>query len=157
MPFFQSNCLWYESVRIGADCGEIYRNVINMLCAGGELDVYLNAGHNTGQDEWVNSPFRMDSDVLIPNGYYLQSDLVGMMKDPVRLAVMEDGVILADSSLRAELASRYPQTAARIEKRRRFIMDFVGIGISEDLLPMSNLNCVYFPFMLDTTQIFSMK
>jgi hypothetical protein len=33
----------------------------------------------------------------------------------------------------------------------------LGINISDDVLPLSSLNGVFFPFMLDTESVFSVK
>ena len=70
---------------------------------------------------------------------------------------MEDGLILADDALRAELKKLYPKVASRIEKRKSFMQDVIGMDISDDVLPLSQISGMYFPFMLDTTRLFSVK
>ena len=52
---------------------------------------------------------------------------------------IEDGVALADEALRAAFAARYPEAWARIEARRRFMADALGIDLHPDVLPFSNL------------------
>jgi hypothetical protein len=49
---------------------------------------------------------------------------------------MEDGYALADASLRARLPSGLLERARR---RRAFMADTLGIELSEDVLPLSNL------------------
>ena len=39
----------------------------------------------------------------------------------------EDGVVFADAALRAELKARHPAVAERIEARRKFVRDELGI------------------------------
>jgi hypothetical protein len=61
---------------------------------------------------------------------------------------IEDGVVLADAALRAELATRYPDAWARIERRRAFMAEVLGIELHRDVLPLSNLPAVLPPFLL---------
>jgi hypothetical protein len=61
---------------------------------------------------------------------------------------IEDGIGLADAPLRAELAARYPGAWARIQARRRFMDDQLGIDLHPDVLPFSNIPAVLAPFLL---------
>ena len=61
----------------------------------------------------------------------------------------EDGVVFADAPLRAELKARHPAVAQRIEARRRFVRDELGIQIRDfdpaavidPLMPSAFLAC----------------
>ena len=60
----------------------------------------------------------------------------------------EDGVVFADRALRAELTIRHPAVAARIEARRRFVRDELGIAIRDSILPLSSTPLCLPPFWL---------
>jgi hypothetical protein len=61
---------------------------------------------------------------------------------------IEDGVALADEALRAAFAERYPDAWRRIQERRRFMGDALGITLHPDVLPFSNLAGFLPPFLL---------
>ena len=50
----------------------------------------------------------------------------------------EDGVVFADAALRAELKTLHPAVVERIEARRRFVREAVGIPIEDSILPLSS-------------------
>jgi hypothetical protein len=51
-------------------------------------------------------------------------------------------VVFADAALGAELKTLRPAVAERIEARRRFVRDELGIPIEDSILPLSsNLLC----------------
>ena len=54
----------------------------------------------------------------------------------------------ADASLRAQLAQAYPGAWERIQARRRFMADALGIDLHADVLPLSNLAGHLRPFLL---------
>jgi hypothetical protein len=61
---------------------------------------------------------------------------------------IEDGVALADAALRAAFAAGYPNAWARIQERRRFMKDALGIDLHPDVLPFSNMPAYLPPFLL---------
>lgn len=61
----------------------------------------------------------------------------------------EDGVALCDQALRDELQRDYPETFRRMQARRRYMQQVLGIRLKEEVLPMSDL-CGYLrPYLLD--------
>jgi hypothetical protein len=50
----------------------------------------------------------------------------------------EDGIVFADAALRAELKARHPAVVERIEARRNFVRDELGIAIRDSILPLSS-------------------
>lgn len=48
---------------------------------------------------------------------------------------IEDGIALADDALREEIAARYPEAWSRIEARRAFMSDVLGIRLKPEVLP----------------------
>ena len=61
---------------------------------------------------------------------------------------IEDGVALADASLREAFAADCPAAWGRIQARRRFMTDALGIDLHPDVLPFSNLPAYLPPFLL---------
>ncbi len=153
-PFWSAIAAWYETVKVGSIGGDIYDAVMSKI-GDQKFGVVLNPGHNIGMDEWTNSPMYRDSSIPIINGSYLQCDIIASGSDPIRCAICEDTVVVADLDLRNRLRIEFPNTFDRIVKRQKIMRNELGINIDDSLLPMSNFNAVYFPFMLNTTKIFA--
>ena len=45
---------------------------------------------------------------------------------------------LADAALRQELQTNFPETWARMQRRRDYIINVLGIPLDESVLPMSD-------------------
>jgi hypothetical protein len=60
----------------------------------------------------------------------------------------EGGVVLADEELRAAIQREYPEMWARMQERRKYLIEEIGIVLSEEVLPMSNAAAYYRPFFL---------
>ena len=78
----------------------------------------------------------------------LQVDIIPATGTDYFTTNIEDGIALADQSLRSELAARYPAAWARIEARRAFMADVLGIELHPDVLPFSNMAAMLPPFLL---------
>jgi len=154
--FFEAMTAWYGKLRVGATGDELHRAVHDLI-GGPEFGVELNCGHFTGQDEWVNSLAYEGSERALPDGAYLQVDIIASNPDPVRTAICEDPVIVAGEGLRGALEVEYPEVWARIVERREAIRDVLGIDLHEDVLPLSNLNAAMFPFMLNLDEVFALE
>jgi hypothetical protein len=154
--FWQAIAAWYESLSIGASAGEVYQNVMDLI-GGPEFGVTLNPGHYIGGDEWVNSPFAKGATMQFESSVHLQCDIIVSSADPIMTGICEDGVVIADESLRRSVASEYPEVWARVVARQKRMREVLGIAISDDLLPLANLNGVYHPYMLDTGRIFAAR
>ena len=152
MPYWEAVATWYEGLHVGAAAGDIYGKVAGLI-GGPEFGLYLNPGHNIGQDEWTNSPFYKGSDLRISDGSHLQCDIIASRANPAGTAICEDGIVIAGNGLRGEIKDKYPEVWARIEKRQKLMRSVLGIDISDDVLPLSNINAVYWPFMLDTGKV----
>ncbi|RAP62350.1 hypothetical protein AXW85_32840 [Pseudomonas aeruginosa] len=64
------------------------------------------------------------------------------------MVIVEDTVALADEALRAAFAQSYPEAWARIERRRAFMQEVLGIRLRPEVLPFSNLPDYLPPFWL---------
>ena len=65
----------------------------------------------------------------------------------------EDGVVFADARLRAELAARHPALMERIDARRQFVRDELGITLKDSILPLSSTPLCLPPFWLATRRL----
>ncbi len=125
---------WYEAVEIGADPASVAAATEAGLAAFGSRSS-LNPGHLTHLDEWTHSPFAPGVVAPLLSGTALQCDIIPVGTERTDVANCEDGLALADADLRAKLAERYPAAWERIEGRRAFMADSLGIELSPDVLP----------------------
>lgn len=153
---FAAMAAWYEATRVGACCGDLYSAVYAHINHE-EHGITLNPGHGTGTEEWLNSAFHAGSTHKLLDGEFLQVDIIASKADPVRTSICEDAVVIASAGLRAQLAAQYPAVWARIRARQQAMRETLGIAIADDVLPMSNLNGVYYPFMLDLGTVLAKK
>jgi hypothetical protein len=154
MKHWLSVATWFETVGVGVTGGEVYDAVMNIVGAP-EFGIALNPGHYIGMDEWTNSNVRKNSQIPFKSGSALQSDIIATSTDPIMTSICEDTIVLADRDLRAKLTEQYPDVYNRVEKRRKFMKEVLNINVKEDILPMSTLSGVMFPYMLNTSLIYS--
>jgi hypothetical protein len=79
----------------------------------------------------------------------LQCDIIPATGTPYFTTNIEDGVALADESLRAAFAAAYPDAWARVQARRHFMIETLGINLHADVLPFSNLAACLRPLLLN--------
>ena len=108
----------------------------------------LNPGHLIHLDEWVSSPIYCGSTQQLCSGMALQVDIIPTTKTPYFTTNIEDGIALADASLREEFERMYPDAWARIQRRRAFMRDALGIRLKPEVLPFSNIPAYLPPFWL---------
>ena len=60
----------------------------------------------------------------------------------------EDSVVFANVALRAQLKARHPAVAERVDSRRQFVRDELGIQIKDSILPLSSTPLCLPPFWL---------
>ena len=86
----------------------------------------------------------------------LQVDIIPATGTEYFTTNIEDGMALADASLRAAFANGYPAAWARIQRRREFMSAVLGIDLHADVLPLSNLPAVLAPFLLRPDRVMAM-
>lgn len=149
IPYYRAVVGWLERMCVGVTGGEIYQ-LIETLLPKSEYHWHLNPGHLVADEEWMCSPIMADSAIPLASGMLLQIDII-----PSRAgyagASIEDTVALADAALREELARDYPAMWTRIIARRDYIQRYLGIRLSEDVLPLSNTVGYLRPWLLDQT------
>ena len=155
-PYFTAACAWYETVGIGVSGGEIHDAV--MAHVGDPFfGIGLNPGHLIHLDEWVHSPIRKASAQKLVSGMALQCDIIPATGTDYFMSNIEDGIALADDALRAELKSRYPEAWSRIEARRAFMIQTLGIRLKPEVLPLSNLAAWLPPFWMSPVKAMAMR
>ncbi|NLF27157.1 MAG: hypothetical protein GX592_04605 [Clostridiales bacterium] len=154
--FFRAMGAWYEALKVGAD-GDTLHHAVHGLLDGPNHHVELNCGHFTGMDEWVNALSYDGSIYTVPDGAYMQADIISSMSNPARTAICEDPAIVAGPELRAALEREYPEVYGRIRARQRAFREALGIALHDDVLPLSNINAAMFPFMLNPDVAFALE
>ena len=140
---------WYAALHVGVSAGEVWA-AAEAVRDDSLYTFCVNPGHYIHLDEWVSSPFWKGSDSPLASGAALQADIIPVSRVPGISVNMEDGIVLADAALRSELQAGHPEVFARIQARRRFMIDQLGYKLSEDVLPLGNMPGAYFPCLLDT-------
>jgi hypothetical protein len=143
---------WYESLALGRPGGE----VVSAVAAATPAEIWtpaLNPGHLIHMDEWVSTPFFTGSDIPLASGMALQMDIIPVSAGPFCVANAEDGVVLADESLRAELASRFPEVWQRVQARHQFMWEVLGIELRPEVLPLGNMPGLFPPYFLNPRRV----
>ena len=154
--YFSTVVAWYQAVRVGITGGEVFALVGKQR----DPDLFhfaVNTGHLLHLDEWLNSPFSAGDKTPLQSGMAVQADIIPISNGPFCFANIEDGIVLADAGLRAELVKRYPEMCRRIEARRQFMHDKIGIKLDESVLPLSNIPAWLPPFALNTEVVLANK
>ena len=136
---------WYASLRVGVLAGEVYAQA--RQAKNDAWDFALNPGHLIQMDEWLSSPFQEGSGVALQSGMAIQQDIIPVPRHGHAVVNMEDGLVLADAELRQELRRLDPTLMERVAQRRK-VMEQLGFQLSEDVLPFSNIQGIFFPFLL---------
>ena len=146
---------WYEALHVGQTGGTL-QAIIDRHLGDPFFGIFLNPGHQLHLDEWVNSPVWPGSTVELRSGMAMQVDIIPATGTPYFTTNIEDGIALADATLRAEFAARYPAAWQRIEARRRFMVEALGIDLHPDVLPFSNIPAYLPPFLLRPDRVMTM-
>jgi hypothetical protein len=155
-PYFEAVAEWYAALRVGLPGGRL-QEIVDRRLADPFFGISLNPGHLLHLDEWVASPIAPGSTVELRSGMAIQADIIPATGTAYFTTNIEDGVVLADPALRAELAERDPAAWRRIQARRGFMRDGLGIELHEDVLPLSNTPAWLPPLLLDTSRAMSLR
>ncbi len=146
-PYFAAIAEWYGAIHIGVTGGALH-DIIARRLGDPFFGIFLNPGHQLHLDEWVNSPIAPGSTVELRSGMAFQVDVIPATGTEYFTTNIEDGIALADASLRAAFEHQYPEAWTRIQARRRFMADQLGIELHPDVLPFSNMPAHLPPFLL---------
>jgi len=146
-PYFHAIAEWYETVGIGVTGGELY-SIIQKHMGDPFFGIGLNPGHLIHLDEWLHSPIYENSTMQLKSGMAIQVDVIPATHSPYHTTNIEDGIALADGALCAELSLKYPEAWERIEHRRAYMQNTLGIKLKPEVLPFSNIPAYLPPFWL---------
>jgi hypothetical protein len=146
-PYFEAVAEWYAALRIGQTGGTL-QAIIDRHLGDPFFGIFLNPGHQIHLDEWVNSPIAPGSNIELRSGMALQVDIIPATGTEYFTTNIEDGIGLADAALRKSFAAQYPAAWHRIQERRRFMSEALGIDLHPDVLPFSNIPAYLPPFLL---------
>lgn len=155
-PYFASAVAWYETIGIGVTGDDVYDQVMQIV-GDRFFGVGLNPGHYIHLDEWVHSPMKKGSNIKLRSGMALQCDIIPATGTDYFMSNIEDGIALADAPLRAVLQAQHPEAWARIEARRRFMIEVLGIKLKPEILPFSNMAAWLPPFWLSPNMAMAMR
>lgn len=153
-PYFQVMSEWFDALRIGTPGGKLARLIEESLPFD-RFGIFLNAGHLIHLDEWLSSPIYPGSELPLRSGMAIQVDVIPSSRLYFSTR-MEDGVVLADQTLRRELQHRFPDCYARCQQRRAFMADVLGIALPDEVLPLSNIPAIVPPFFLHPNLILAL-
>ncbi len=146
-PYFEAIAEWLGALHVGQTGGVLFE-IIERRLGDPFFGIGLNPGHFIQLDEWVNSPIWKGSAVELRSGAALQIDVIPATGTEYFTTNIEGGLALADEPLRRAFEARYPEAWARIQARRRFMADSLGLDLHPDVLPFSNLPACLPPFLL---------
>ncbi len=146
-PYFAAIAEWYGALRVGQSGGALHE-IVDRHLGDPFFGIFLNPGHQIHLDEWVNSPIAPHSEVELRSGMAFQVDVIPATGTDYFTTNIEDGIALADESLRSVLAADHPEMWARIQARRDFMSGSLGIDLHPDVLPFSNIPAFLPPFLL---------
>jgi hypothetical protein len=155
-PYFEAVAEWYMALRVGLPGGAL-QEIVDRHLGDPFFGIFLNPGHLLHLDEWVASPVGPASKVELRSGMALQADIIPATGGPYFTANIEDGLALADAGSRDELAERHPGVWDRVQRRRAFMRDALGIELHEDVVPLSNIPAWLPPFLLDTGRAMTLR
>jgi hypothetical protein len=145
--YFDALITWYETADIDVLGGDLQAAVTDKLASAG-LKPALNPGHLTGHEEWMHSPVRPGSLDKLRSGMPFQIDVIPTPMPKGQALNCEDPVTFADVVLRSELKTRHPDCYTRIEARRSFMRDSLGIDVKPSILLLSSTPLYLPPFWL---------
>jgi hypothetical protein len=156
VPYFTAAVIWYETVGVGVSGGTVFDAVMRQV-GDPFFGVGLNPGHLIHLDEWVHSPIKKGSKLKLQSGMALQCDIIPATGTDYFTSNIEDGIGLADESLRHAFAERFPEAWSRITRRREFMQAVLGIQLKPEVLPFSNLAAWLPPFWLSPEKAMVVK
>ena len=151
-PYFACAAEWYETIGIGVTGGELDALARRHLGTP-FFNLVLNPGHLIHIDEWMNTQVYPGSTEPFLSGQAVQCDIIPAAGPPYHGANIEDGIALLDERGRDVLKAEFPGVWGRIEARRAFMGDVLGIKLKPEVLPLSNLAGAMPPYWLAPDRI----
>lgn len=145
-PYFTAIRAWLENIKVGMKGGELY-DLVEEVIPKKDFHWYLCPGHLTSDEEWSCSPIYEGSEDIIRSGMLFQTDIIPSISGYPGTCV-ESPLAVADEKLRNEIKQQYPEMYQRMMERREYIINEIGINLSEDVLPTGSVLGYLRPLML---------
>jgi len=156
-PYYSCLVRWYENIKIGITGGELYEKIRDFI-ENPDFDIFLkSAGHSIHYEEWVNTPLYKNSKINLHSGIAIQCDIFAQLKKLNAFTIVEDGIVLADDTLKLELRKNFPQLMNRFNNRRKFMKEQLGINLHESVLPLNDLQAVMYPYFLNVNYVMAIE
>lgn len=149
-PYFRAYAHWLESIRVGMKGGELFEEVERVLPRE-QYGWTLCPGHLTAEEEWLSSPVYENSTWRFESGMLFQIDIIPSVSGYGGVNA-ESTIALADEDLRNEIKRQYPAMWARMSARRSYLIETLGIDVSDDVLPLCSTVGYLRPYLLDHTR-----
>ncbi len=150
-PYVRAMSDWCSMMRPGVSGGYVWKHMLTALPPD-RFGVTLNPGHLIGLDEWLSSPIHEGSTDALASGMAMQMDVIPA--HPVYGSTrMEDGYVIADAALRADLAQAFPNVFRRCAARARFMREVIGMDVPDTLLPLADTCGIVAPYLFDPAQV----
>ncbi|MER2063454.1 MAG: M24 family metallopeptidase [Alkalibacterium sp.] len=146
-PYFTAVTAWLEQVHIGMKGRELYR-LIDTVFPKNAFGWELNPGHLTSDEEWMASPVKEQSDTTLKSGMLFQVDIIPSVEGYPGVSA-EGGIALADEALQEAIRNDYPEVWSRMEERRDYVTNILGIALNKDILLTGNATPYLRPFALN--------
>jgi hypothetical protein len=149
--YFEAMSEWFARLKIG-ETGDGLNEVIRTRLAFDKFGIFLNPGHLIHLDEWLSSPIFPGSQIQMHSGMVMQVDVIPSSSTYFSTR-MEDGIVIANRDLQEKLQALYPDCFARCFRRREFMRNTLGIDVTDDVLPLSNMPGIVPPYFFSPSQI----
>ena len=156
VPYFTAAVAWYETIGIGVTGAALHDAVMRHV-GDPFFGIGLNPGHFIHLEEWLHSPVKKSGTTKFRSGMALQCDIIPATGTAYFTSNIEDGIGLLDAEGRGAFARDYPDAWARIEARRAFMTEELGIALKPEVLPFSNLAAWLPPFWLSPGKAMAMR
>ena len=147
-PYFEAIAAWYEALHVG-QTGGVLAEIVERHLGDPFFGIFLNPGHQIHLDEWVNSPiFPGSAHRARARAWPSRSTSSRPPAPTTSRPTSRTASPSPTPTLRDALAAAYPDAWARIEARRAFMREALGIDLHPDVLPFSNIPAYLPPFLL---------
>lgn len=146
-PYFSAYKWWLDNLSIGKKGGEFYQE-FSEFYPQATYGWHLCPGHLVADEEWLSSPFYQESDAVVQSGNIYQVDFIPSQAGHNGVSA-ESTIAIADADLRARIQADQPELWARIQARKAYLRDKLGLDLSEELLPLASTFAYYRPFLLN--------
>ncbi|MGL4320772.1 MAG: M24 family metallopeptidase [Paracoccaceae bacterium] len=154
LPYAKAMSDWCAMMQPGTTGGAVW-DMIQSALPHETFGITLNPGHLIGLDEWISSPIYQGSTEPLTSGMAMQMDVIpghatyGSTR-------MEDGYVIADATLRMQLAAHFPAVLDRAGQRRSFMREVIGMDVPNCLLPLADTCGIIAPWLFAPGQVITL-